>query len=59
MGAGRGMESWSLRDLEKQGGSRGRSPLPSLQRILIKIPGIETAAVGTSSRRDGEAAQRS
>lgn len=58
MGAGRRMESGSLRDLAKQGGNRGRSPLPSLQRILIKIPGIETAAVGTRSGRDGEAAWR-
>lgn len=47
-------ERQSLWELEKQGDNRGRSPPPSLERILIKSPGTESTAVGTGSGRDGE-----
>ena len=47
-------ERQSLRELEKQGDNRRRSPSPALERILIKIPGTEATAVGTRSGGDGE-----
>lgn len=50
----RSRERQSPRELEKQGDNRRRSPSPSLERILIKIPGTEATAVGTRSGGDGE-----
>lgn len=44
----------SPQELERQGDNRRRSPSPSLERILIKIPGTEATAVGTRSGGDGE-----